>query len=128
MRHRTYYRLSIGFALAAFGICLALPHANAQNIFYTGFENITASNQQGWIISQGLWQLSAPTNLNGPGAAYDGRICAWTGGDADGSTPAGGQSYLISPLITLPSCSARQQIILSFWQWFSQSQNGHMSV
>ncbi len=95
---------------------LAQPLARAQNIYYTGFENVTPTNWQGWSSDNGVWAIGSPTT--GPGAAYDGTQCAYTTGPGGDYLP-NVSSRLISPPINLPTItSGKQQITLTFWQWF----------
>ncbi len=77
--------------------------------FETGWED--------WTVDHGIWQIGVPTS--GPGSSHGGIQCAGTvlGGNYPGYT----DSRLISPTVTLPVVSMEEELHLSFWQWFSYS-------
>ena len=70
-----------------------------------------------WDITNGVWQVGAPTA--GPGSAHGGSQCAGT--VLDGNYPRYTDSRLISPLIRLPEVSGDEELRLRFWHWFSYS-------
>ena len=68
-----------------------------------------------WDISNGVWQVGAPTA--GPVGAHGGSQCAGT--VLDGNYPRYTNSRLISPSIRLPEVSGDEEIHLRFRHWFS---------
>jgi len=79
------------------------------------FEPFTTSDWQGWSADNGVWEVGTPTS--GPGAAHEGKQCVAT--ILDGNYPTYRSSRLISPPVTLPALTPKQQITLKGWQWFS---------
>jgi bacillopeptidase F (M6 metalloprotease family) len=67
-----------------------------------------------WYADNGVWEIGVPTH--GPSQAYGGSMCAGT--VLDGNYPAGANSRLISPSISLPSSPQDGALWLSFWHWF----------
>jgi len=68
-----------------------------------------------WYSDNGVWEVGTPTA--GPGGCHGGLQCAGT--VLNGSFPAGTDSRLISPSITLPAVTGDEELQLRFWHWFS---------
>ena len=81
-----------------------------------GWEN----GWENWSADNGLWAVGAPSNPNGPAAAYDGKNCVSSGLIQNDSL--GQSSNLLSPPITVPA--AGQNPRLRFWHWFNLAGNG----
>jgi len=79
---------------------------HADVVFEEGFE----SGQDGWSISNGVWEV-------GEGSCYSGSQCAGT--VLAGNYPPNDDSRLISPLIDIPFVGANEELHLRFQQWFS---------
>ena len=71
----------------------------------------------GWYASRGVWEVGIPSS--GPGGSLGGYSCAAT--VLSGNYPGSTDSRLISPIITLPSSPQDSELWLSFWHWFSMS-------
>jgi bacillopeptidase F (M6 metalloprotease family) len=93
---------------------LSFSTASAQ-IIETVFSENWESGPGNWDVSNGVWQVGAPTA--GPGGAHGGSQCAGT--VLDGNYPNNTDSRLISPSIRLSQVSGDEEIHLRFWHWFS---------
>jgi hypothetical protein len=91
-------------------------YAQSTTLDSWNFDSFTPTNWQGWSTDNGLWQLGAPKNPNGPSAYNGATQCMSTGLTAD--YPALTSSRLISPAITLPAISAGESLMLNFFEWF----------
>ena len=122
-RHgRANNRICLSLILLALLLCLARPRAATQTFpYYWDFENFTPTNQQGWSVDNGMWQVGTPTA--GPGGAYDGKQCAGTA-LTSGTYPTWTDSRLISPALVLPAVGGGQSLMLGFWQWFQLGGGG----
>ncbi len=109
-----------GWAVCAVFIMLLIvqPLAKAE-IIEVVFQESFEFGQGNWEISNGVWQVGAPTV--GPNACHGGNQCVGTA--LDGNYHPSIDSRLITPEtptpITLPSVSENEEIHLRFWQWFS---------
>jgi len=93
---------------------LSFSTASAR-VIETIFSEDWEDEQGDWDVSNGVWQVGAPTA--GSGGAHGGSQCAGT--VLDGSYPNSTDSRLISPSIRLPDVSGDEEIRLCFWHWFS---------
>ena len=93
---------------------LSFSTASAR-VIETIFSEDWEDGQGDWDVSNGVWQVGAPTA--GSGGAHGGSQCAGT--VLDGSYPNFTDSRLISPSIRLPDVSGDEEIRLRFWHWFS---------
>jgi bacillopeptidase F (M6 metalloprotease family) len=93
---------------------LSFSTASAQ-IIETVFSENWESGPGNWDVSNGVWQVGAPTA--GPGGAHGGSQCAGT--VLDENYPPSTDSRLISPPIYLPEVTGDEEIHLRFWHWFS---------
>ncbi|MCG7854212.1 MAG: choice-of-anchor J domain-containing protein, partial [Methanosarcinaceae archaeon] len=72
---------------------------------------------EGWYASNGVWEVGIPSS--GPGSSLGGYSCVAT--VLSGSYPGNANSRLISPAIPLPAFPQDGALWLSFWHWFSMS-------
>ena len=101
-----------------------------QTIQYFSGLNDFESGWDGWSVSNGVWEIGAPTT--GPGSAHSGSSVAGT--ILGGNYPRNTDSRLISPQINLPEAASGEEIVLRFWQWFSyrsgsyDNDEGHIHI
>ena len=80
-------------------------------VFSIDFENGWGD----WYADQGIWNVGSPGS--GPNECFDGLKCAAT--VLDGNYAVNNESRLISPLISLPSVTTDDLLVLRFRQWVS---------
>ena len=67
-----------------------------------------------WYTDFGVWQIGEPTS--GPGGPHGGQLVAAT--NLSSNYPSNTDSRLISPVITLPTLGATEELEVRFWQWY----------